>query len=403
MTQWEALPALVGALGAGVAAILGVLRFFDERRERRAVVRQAFAAVVAALAEPNPVQRLAAAILLRRFFDPATEVGAGFTKEAVDVIASLLREEPEGNLQKVLADGLAYAPSLAEADLQKTNLRGAYLGVRGGEAPAKSIVLDGADLYRADLTGASLKNVRARGAQFYEARLVRTVLRGADLRGANFYGADLAGARLDVARLEGASFRAAVNLPAGLVDALAADGTYGGVEPFRAASAPASVAVFLSRPGAMAAASAAWLRGLRDELVAAGFEVVTLDRSDYPASGPLTRIRERMAPCAGAVVVALRDVAIAEGVWRPGTADSRSLVGTALPTPWTQLELGMAFMRELPVLLAVEPGARGGALELGGAEPDVVTVTVGAPIDERVFARWAEAVRQRTLSPRRFV
>jgi hypothetical protein len=48
----------------------------------------------------------------------------------VAVIAALLRNTPTGELQKLLADGLAYASGLQGADLQECNLSRAYLGRR---------------------------------------------------------------------------------------------------------------------------------------------------------------------------------------------------------------------------------------------------------------------------------
>ena len=41
------------------------------------------------------------------------------------------QEPASSNFQKLLADGLVFAPSLQRADLQRTNLHNAYLGSRG--------------------------------------------------------------------------------------------------------------------------------------------------------------------------------------------------------------------------------------------------------------------------------
>jgi uncharacterized protein YjbI with pentapeptide repeats len=72
----------------------------------------------------------------------------------VRVIAALLRDRnTDEELQKLLADGLAYAPDLRGADLQRCNLNRAYLGERDG----RTVDLSKADLYRADLTRASLR------------------------------------------------------------------------------------------------------------------------------------------------------------------------------------------------------------------------------------------------------
>jgi uncharacterized protein YjbI with pentapeptide repeats len=232
--------ALVGGLAA---AGLGILKYFDfrTRRARAAEAGQAFASTVDALASADEPRQLAGAILLRRFFSRSTEQGgkdAPYAGEAVGVIAALLRGTETGTLQKILADGLAYAPSLLHADLQQCNLQSAYLGKRPDRCPDFSH----ADFFEADLVGASLKDAVARNAVFYRATMRETVLKGADLRGASFAEADLRGARFEDAKLDGADFTGAqlgnarfagaalseaifadaTDLPAELVDALGA-------------------------------------------------------------------------------------------------------------------------------------------------------------------------------------
>ena len=143
---------LITAFVAIVGSVLAVTKYLS-RRDKQLVAQQAFRAVVDSLSSAVEHQRLGGAILLRRFFDPKTELGEGGTPyacEAVDVIAALLRETETGNFQKLLADGLLYAPSLESVDLQRTNLQNAYLGAKSnGVVPDLKRV----DFYRADLSG----------------------------------------------------------------------------------------------------------------------------------------------------------------------------------------------------------------------------------------------------------
>jgi hypothetical protein len=243
--------------GGVITAILTVMRYFDERRERRALVRQSFESTVQALGKDNDIEKMAAGILIRRFFDPKSEVGIKrlpFALDAVNVIASLLRSQDTGNFQKILADGLAYAPNLAHVDLQQANLRNAYLGPRKIGTEDVFVNVSCADFFQSDLSGASLKNAKALGAQFYESKLLGTVFIGADLRSANFYGADLQGAKLDKATLTNANFRNAKNLPEGLASALDEEGVFCEEEPFRPPKeqpGTVEIQVFISRPGVL--------------------------------------------------------------------------------------------------------------------------------------------------------
>jgi hypothetical protein len=216
----QAWIALIAGLGT---AVLGILKYFNyrSRRDRLTLVGQAFSETVDALASPDEVKRLAAAILLRRFFDRRTEQGTAGTpyqQEAIRVIAALLRATETSEFQKLLADGLAHAPSLRGADLQRCNLAGAYLGDRLG----RPVDISEADLFGANLSGTSLRGAIARGTVFYNAVLTKTVLEEADLSGADFRDADLEGAKLDGAVLTGARFDGARNLPADVVEHLAA-------------------------------------------------------------------------------------------------------------------------------------------------------------------------------------
>jgi Pentapeptide repeats (8 copies) len=216
--------ALVGGLAT---AILGILKYFNyrTRTDRLTLVGQTFSETVAALAAQEEIKRLAAAILLRRFFDPHTEQGSGRTpyqKEALRVIAALLRAtKQESEFQKLLADGLGHAPDLHGADLQDCNLSGAYLGDRLG----RRVDISGADLYKANLSRASLRGAIAKETVFYGATLTNTVLEGADLTSADFRDADLAQARFGDAIIDGARFEGARNVPDDIAARLAAVGT----------------------------------------------------------------------------------------------------------------------------------------------------------------------------------
>jgi uncharacterized protein YjbI with pentapeptide repeats len=161
---------------------------------------------------------MAAAVLLRRFFERRTEQGGRgrpYKKETVEVIAGILRSlqanEDEDIFQKVLADGLRYARELGSADLQRCNLRGAYLGRKPGDKWRLNIA--NADLFGADCTGASFREVIANNAVFYEATLARTVFADAELRRADFRHARLKGAKFGGAKIEGARFAGALDIP----------------------------------------------------------------------------------------------------------------------------------------------------------------------------------------------
>lgn len=348
---------LGSAVVAALVAILGVMGY-QNRRARLSAIRTAFNDVVAALASDDVRQQLAAGVLLRRFFDPTSELGARdllgrrrapYSGEALSVMAAVLRGLPSGDLQKLLADGLAYAPTLEEADLQRTNLQGAYLSPRRIEA-----TLERADFYRADLSGGSLKKARAANAVFYQARLRDTVLRGADLRGANFFEADVTGANFAGARLEDASFAESRGVPAELEPMLDSARRYTSGEPAPAPAhdlPPTRPVVFFSLPSSRTASQEATFDRLATLLRREGVTVERLPRTDYPPSDALGEIYRRLAGCAGAVVFGMRPADFSEDESSPGV------------TPWTHVEAGMAYGCNLPLLIVREVGVDSGAFD----------------------------------------
>jgi uncharacterized protein YjbI with pentapeptide repeats len=211
-----AVQAWLAAGAAFLTAVLGIFKYFNyrNRRDRVAAVGSSFSATVEALASDSETKRMAGAVLLRRFFDRQTEqgeAGAPYSREAVEVIAGLLRSQPAERLQKVLADGLRYAADLQRMDLQRCDLRNAYLGRKEGDKGVLN--LSRADLFEAICDGASLRGVDAADAVFYRASLVNTVFVGANLVGADFREAHLAGAKFAGAQIGGARFEGARDVP----------------------------------------------------------------------------------------------------------------------------------------------------------------------------------------------
>lgn len=233
----------VTIVGGILTALVGILKYFNYRSKRdvRAAVGTSFASTVDRIASENDTVRMTGAVLLRRFFDEKAEQGAAGTpyiREAVEVIAGMLRAEESPLIRKVLADGLHYANDLRGADLQNCRLQDAYIGTKAGEVvrtnsstrrvmrtlfgsndangvrqPKRRVDLSGADLFKADCTKASFRDVIAVNTVFYQAILVNAVLSGADCRHADFRQAELSGCNLSGAKIGYARFAGAQDIP----------------------------------------------------------------------------------------------------------------------------------------------------------------------------------------------
>jgi hypothetical protein len=388
------IASLITAFVAVVGSVLAVTKYLS-RRDKQLAAQQAFRTVLDSLSSPVEHQRLGGAILLRRFFDPKTELGEGgmpYAREAVDVIAALLRESETGNFQKLLADGLLYALSLESADLQRTNLQNAYLGSKSGVPPN----LRRADFYRADLSAASLKGANAENAVFYQARLHNTIFKGANLSGASFFEADLLGANFSGATLLNAKFKGARNVPKDLLPHIGEDGTYCGPEICPRGPEPAGAArpnVFISKPGTLNVLQQEFVRQVVGTLADEDIDATTVERGNYPNVGAMSEVRRVLMGCSGALIVGFRQLEVAKGTWRSGTEEARSVEDIALPTAWNHVEAGMAAMAGLPMLFLVE---RGGLFELGDVGQSAVTIDLLKPNHDEVrrsITAWAHSVR----------
>lgn len=409
MTEFlSTYPEMLVSITTAVTGLIAALGFLN-RRDKIRRVRESFDRVVTSLASTSEVERMAGAILLRRFFDRQTEVGVAgtpYAKEAVDVIGAILRGCPSGTFQKTLADGLAFAPTLERADLQRTNLQFAFLGVRQQPpspfAREKTIVtnLRNADFFRADLSNATLKGADARGAQFYQACMRGTVLKRANLRDANFFEADLGDALLDGAHLTGATFVGARNLPPGLEDGLDDKDVYIREEAFQAPQANAGtvVRVFVSTPALLTEQQQHRFAVLIEQLRQQGLTPEWLERS-YPSSAVLAAIQGALSRCAGAVVCGFRQLHVHDGTWRPDTTDVAAIKDACYATPWNQIEAGMAAAAGLPLLVVHERGVGEGVFALDAGEPHLcracIDETAGANF-ERKLAAWCSDVRARS-------
>lgn len=346
---------IAAAIVGAIVSVLGALGY-QNRRAKLSAIRTAFNDAITALASDNRDQQLAGAVLLRRFYYPKSEFAirdfrgrrrCPYALEAFGVMTAVLRGLPKGDLQKLLADGLAHAPTLAHADLQSTNLQGAYLSPH-----QRMATLDHADFYRANVGGGSLKEAIAANAVFYQARLRDTVFTRADLRGANFFEADLTGAVFTGARLGGADFRGARNVPPELQPFLR-NSRYASEEPAPEPLTRSAVrqCVFLSAPSERTALQESVYEQFVRLLADVGLETESLPKSDYPTSDAMSEIYRRLRGCVGAVVFGFR---------RPLPAD---VEGSTSTTPWVHVEAGIAYGCNIPLLLVRESGNGCGAFE----------------------------------------
>ena len=339
--------AIFATLVAGF--IITVLRFFNfkSKSEIKQILKEEFDQVVLQLASEKETSRLSAAILLRRFYKQENlKKYAPYHQETIYVISSLLRTLPTGIFQKTLGDGLGYAVVLDHCDLQKTNLQDVLIKGSGN----RPIRMNGTDLFMADLSNALFVWLNAENIVFYQANLYHATFKECNFKGGNFRQADLTSCRFKNVYLNEADFTGAMNIPREIEKYLV-----GGVVKFDGMITTQQVEekkrIFFSMPGKMRPEDDILIRDFRSRMEAMGYEVVFYERKEYRNFGQVGHIRTLISGCHGVIVFGLKQLEIKQGVFRPSTNEREVWCQKWLPTPWNEIEMGMALMAGLPVLL----------------------------------------------------
>lgn len=370
---------LIAAMLAFISALIGLTGYirFQSRRDRLVEVGDSFRSVAAGLGSDQLITRITSAGLLTRFFDKDSEYSTGelpYATDAIQLAAAVLKTEPTGVVQKLLADDLAKAPTLANTDFQKANLRNCYWGSRSND---RRVDISGADFFRADMSEASLRRSIAVGAAFKQAHLVKTVFVDADLRESDFSSANLKGATFHGSLLCGASFAGATHIPEAIATKLDQRGQYTSNSPVQrtlildSSDAP-EVRVFVSRPSQCDRNAQVVFTEVVRGLEAAGAESVTFLSNEYGTSAPLDEIKRRISECAAVVILGVPSLRISHATWREGTPQQRILNGIQLATPWSHVEAGVAAALDKPILI-LRDDVTEGVFDIG-EQPHTVTV-----------------------------
>ena len=366
--------AVIGTVLISVALI--VLQWITRTIKKTAMrdIGLAFNETIQGLSSPDIEVRMAYAVLLRRFFDKNTELGVGgtpFANDAINSISAVLRESRTSKFQKVLADGLRFAPPgmLRKADFQGVNLSKASLG-------GTSLDFSGADFFQANLSGATLRGAIANDAVFVEAVLASTSLKDAQLARADFRRAMIDSVSFDGATLTGARFAGAtlrnVTFPANHGANLEGSIVQQAHDP---GSTP-PLTVFISRPSLLNRAQEQQLESVCKILSRSGCMFEQLLPAHYDQTSVLSNLTKRIRKCQGLVAFGFSSMHIAQGSFRPSTEQSSTIQDVKLATAWNHVEAGMAIMLKMPVLLLSESGVSEGVFDPCVNDPLIFRSTI---------------------------
>lgn len=98
-----------------------------------------------------------------------------------------------------------------------------------------------------------------------------------------------------------------------------------------------------------------------------------LGRSDYALDLPLREVSRMMKHCSGAIILGFEQLYAPTADRRRGTPKTNEVKDARLPTPWNQLEGGIAYAQGLPMLIFREAGITGGLFEWARRRPSFTT------------------------------
>ena len=127
-----------------------------------------------------------------------------------------------------------------------------------------------------------------------------------------------------------------------------------------------------------------------------------LGRSDYPGSLPLREVVRMIKHCSGGIVLGFEQYKFPPGgISQRGHKDENKIdTEFVAPTSWNNLEAGILYARQLPMLIFKEKGITGGVFDVGASDIFIHTMPTDGMPDEAledldsVFQRWASEVRR---------
>lgn len=136
-----------------------------------------------------------------------------------------------------------------------------------------------------------------------------------------------------------------------------------------------------------------------------GLDPCTVDRNDFAAELPLSRIKNLMSESAGVIVLAYDRLQITKGALRQGSENEETLDGTRFTTVWNQIEGGMAYAMGKTVLVIKESDLREeGLLEKSTGWYVLDTKIEKAATANKRFAGilddWIDRVKIQQLTPK---
>jgi hypothetical protein len=125
-----------------------------------------------------------------------------------------------------------------------------------------------------------------------------------------------------------------------------------------------------------------------------------LGRSDYPNDLPLKEVLRMVRHCSGGIILGFEQFRADKGEFKSGSPKARVATSPVrFPTPWNQLEAGILFSNQLPLMIFREAGISGGVFDVGSTEVFIHQIPTSSTSKQAlddldtVFQNWVARVR----------
>lgn len=135
------------------------------------------------------------------------------------------------------------------------------------------------------------------------------------------------------------------------------------------------------------------------------FEPRAIGREDYPTELPLREVISISRHCSGGVILGFSQFETQNGIWKKGTIEEKkesksNMEPIVFPSPWNNLEAGILFSQQIPLLIFREPNINGGVFDPGVTDvfihlmPTYPIKNIKKESLKQVFLKWSAMVRR---------
>ena len=162
------------------------------------------------------------------------------------------------------------------------------------------------------------------------------------------------------------------------------------------------IPVFVSCPTTLSEQQMAVRELIIQELASADLEPRMVTPSDYPSDFPLQDVRRVASHCYGGIILGFEQILLQSGTAKAGTPQAKTIAAPiSFPSPWNQLEAGVLFSLDLPIIVFKEAEISGGVFDTAVNDVSVQPMpTVPLSSDDHqamveAMQQWHERVKSR--------